>query len=122
MLLLVAVLAAALFGLRDYMRLRNAREHFGWVYARWQVHRIKIEDLTTASERLAERETDSIWVSKRAAEEEHVARMTEVWDGLESYFMESSEEYFLKAHDHLQKNIDKHRDDQGPLNQPPPLS
>jgi hypothetical protein len=109
MLLLVAVIAAALFGFRDYMRLRNARGHYRWVYARWNVHGLTIEDLTAASELLARQETESMWVSKRVAEEEHLARMTEVLDRLDAHFMESSEKYVRQARDHLQQNIDKHR-------------
>jgi hypothetical protein len=64
--------------------------------------------LIAASEKLAEQEADSPWTTGRAAEERHVARMKDIWDRLDAYYMESSEKTKLEARDLLQRNLDKH--------------
>jgi len=108
LLLFIVLIAAATFVVRDYIQVRNAREKYRWVYAGWQSHRITIEQLTAASEELATQEADSAWISRRVAENGHIARIVDVWEGLDAHFMESSEQYLQNARDHLRKELDKH--------------
>jgi ribosomal 50S subunit-associated protein YjgA (DUF615 family) len=82
MLLVVAGIAAAAFIARDYVCVRNAREHFAMMYYLWDVKSVTVDELIIASERLVSAEAESPWISRKAAIKRHL----ELLDWLLRYF------------------------------------
>jgi len=78
MLVVVAVIAVVIIVGRDSVRLREARELYRRSNTSWLALRIRLEDLVAASERFTSDEADSMWISRRLADGQHVERMKEL--------------------------------------------
>jgi hypothetical protein len=108
MLVFVAILSAGAFLVHDYVRIRNAREHFEYVWASWNAGRVSDDDVISASETLANMEAESPWVSMSAADRSHIARLQRIIHFLDSGTCESSPEVKERRRERLNENIRKH--------------
>jgi hypothetical protein len=93
MLAVMAIVALAIWAIRDYASLRSARNRFQYVSALYQVARVLADEVVVESRNLMEAESASIWISRRRAIAAHVDRLNYLLKKVQSPVSESSREY-----------------------------
>lgn len=109
MLLVSTIVALSIVGVRDYLRLQDARERFASMRASWMANRITLDAYIEASEELARAETASLWVSRRSAENHHIEHMEKVINYYEGGTAEVMPEVRNQRVEYLRNNIREHQ-------------
>jgi hypothetical protein len=106
-LIIVACIAAAAFIVRDYVRVRNAREHFAMMRSLWEVKNITFADVILASEVLASEEAESLWISRQAATIRHLEFLNYLLRYLNSGAIESNSDTVERWRQNVHENVRK---------------
>jgi hypothetical protein len=114
MLVAVAVVALAIIIWRDRVRLGVARDLYFGSHARWMALRIRLEDLVTASEKLAQDEAESSWITRRAAEGQHSERMKKLIEKFDHGTWENMPSEIERRRNFVINNIRKYEPDYQP--------
>src|SRR5688572_18158426 len=77
LLLFVAVIAVGLVLYLDWRNLQAAYDKYDSMLGHWEAGREGIDDIFQHSKSLMHTESNSIWISRRQAKEQHIARLNE---------------------------------------------
>jgi hypothetical protein len=109
MLVSIAMIAVTIVATRDYVRVQNAREQFGFL---WAAHRqVSFDKFVAASRELKQAEESTFWTSRHSAAERHVKRMAMLLEEVQSHASEFDPEVTQSGTDDIELEIKRYSED-----------